>query len=167
MLPTLVIGLREGLEAALIVGIIAAFLRKNGKSLVPMWIGVTAAVVLSVAVGVVLAAVERALPQAGQEGMESVIGVVAVVFVTGMILWMNTHARGLKRELEAGASDAIRDTHPASVNAHAATASGTVSVGANFAAPAVASVKPDAQPSNTKLTSVSGVAHSCKKRRHA
>jgi iron uptake system component EfeO len=109
MLPTFIIGLREGLEAALIVGIIAAFLRKNGKSLVPMWIGVAAAVGLSVAVGVVLDVIERSLPEAAQEGMECVIGAIAVVFVTGMILWMNTHARGLKRELEAGAGQAIRD----------------------------------------------------------
>ena len=58
MLATLVIGLREGLEAALIVGIIAAFLRRNGRSLRPMWIGVAAALVASVAVGVVLTVVE-------------------------------------------------------------------------------------------------------------
>ncbi|GAA4179586.1 iron uptake transporter permease EfeU [Gryllotalpicola koreensis] len=111
MLPTLVIGLREGLEAALIVGIIAAFLRKNGKSLTPMWIGVGVAVALSIAVGVVLRVIEKSLPQAAQEGMESVIGAVAVVFVTGMIVWMNTHSRGLKRELEAEASEAIHDGH--------------------------------------------------------
>lgn len=107
MLATLVIGLREGLEAALIVGIIAAFLRKNGKSLLPMWIGVIAAVVLSIAVGVALSLVEQALPQAAQEGMESVIGAVAVVFVTGMIVWMNTHARGMKKELEGEAAEAL------------------------------------------------------------
>lgn len=109
MLPTLVIGLREGLEAALIVGIIAAFLRKNGKSLVPMWVGVVAAVALSIAVGVALKVIEQSLPDVAQEGMESIINAVAVVFVTGMIFWMMTHARGLKRELEAGASEAIGD----------------------------------------------------------
>jgi high-affinity iron transporter len=111
VLPTLVIGLREGLEAALIVGIIAAFLRKNGKRLTAMWIGVGAAVALSIAVGLLLRAIERSLPQAAQEGMESIIGGIAVVFVTGMIVWMNTHSRGLKRELEAEASEAINDGH--------------------------------------------------------
>ena len=105
------IGLREGLEAALIVGIIAAFLRKNGKSLAPMWVGVSAAVALSIAVGVVLNVIEQSLPQAAQEAMETVIGAVAVVFVTGMIVWMNTHSRGLKRELEAEAGEALRDGH--------------------------------------------------------
>jgi high-affinity iron transporter len=103
----LVIGLREGLEAALIVGIIAAFLRTNGKSLRPMILGVTLAVVLSIAVGVALDLVERSLPQADQEAMESVIGVVAIFFVTTMIVWMNTHARAMKKDLEAEAAEAL------------------------------------------------------------
>ena len=77
MLATFIIGLREGLEAALIVGIIAAFLRRNGRSLTPMLIGVGAAVLLSLAVGIGLKLVEQSLPQAAQEGMEAIIGVVA------------------------------------------------------------------------------------------
>ncbi|GAA2088731.1 hypothetical protein GCM10009840_28860 [Pseudolysinimonas kribbensis] len=109
MLATLVIGLREGLEAALIVGIIAAFLKRNGKSLLPMWIGVAAALVASVAVGVVLTVIEQSLPQAAQEGMESIIGLVAVFFVTSMIVWMAHHARGMKKELEAEAGQALRE----------------------------------------------------------
>ncbi|MBO1754476.1 iron uptake transporter permease EfeU [Allobranchiibius sp. CTAmp26] len=107
MLATFVIGLREGLEAALIVGIIAAFLRQNDRSLRPLWIGVTLALLLSAAVGIALKVVESSLPQAAQEGMETVIGAVAVVFVTGMVLWMMTHARGLKKELESSARDAL------------------------------------------------------------
>lgn len=110
MLATLVIGLREGLEAALIVGIIAAFLRNNGKSLVAMWLGVALAVLLSVAVGVGLLLVEKSLPQATQEGLETIIGIVAVFFVTGMIVWMNTHARDLKRQLETQAANALGRT---------------------------------------------------------
>jgi high-affinity iron transporter len=109
MLATLVIGLREGLEAALIVGIIAAFLRRAGKPLRPMWIGVGIAVALSIAVGVTLELVSAELPQAQQEGMESVIGLVAVGVVTGMIGWMNTHARNMKAELEQHAAHALRD----------------------------------------------------------
>ncbi|WIE55279.1 iron uptake transporter permease EfeU [Curtobacterium sp. MCBD17_003] len=107
MLATLVIGLREGLEATLIVGIIAAFLRRGRISLVPMWGGIALAVVLSVAVGVGLEALEQALPQSEQEAMESVIGAVAVVFVTGMIIWMRTHARDLKGDLEASTAAAV------------------------------------------------------------
>jgi len=107
MLPTFVIGLREGLEAALVVSIIATFLRRNNVKLTPMWVGVALAVATSVAVGIVLTVVERALPQAQQEGMETIIGGVAVVFVTGMILWMSTHARYMKRDLEASAQQAL------------------------------------------------------------
>jgi len=107
LLATFIIGLREGLEAALIVGIIAAFLRKNSKSLFAMWVGVVLALVLSVIVGIALEMTERALPQASQEGMESVIGAVAVFFVTGMIMWMNTHAHNMKKELESDAAEAI------------------------------------------------------------
>lgn len=107
MLATFVIGLREGLEAALIVGIVAAFLRKNGKSLTAMWLGVALAIVLSIAVGVGLDLVEKALPQSAQEGMEAVIGAVAIFFVTGMIVWMNAHARDMKRRLEAEAAEAL------------------------------------------------------------
>ena len=107
MLATFVIGLREGLEAALIVGIIAAFLRNNDKSLAAMWAGVGLALVLSILVGVGLDLVEQALPQAAQEGMETVIGGIAIFFVTGMIAWMNKHARNMKRELEAQAAEAL------------------------------------------------------------
>lgn len=111
MLATYVIGLREGLEAALIVGIIAAFLKTNGRRLTAMWIGVVAAIVLSIAVGVGLAVVEQSLPQAAQEGMESIIGVVAIFFVTGMIVWMNRHARAMRSDLEQQAGQALRDGH--------------------------------------------------------
>jgi high-affinity iron transporter len=107
VLPTFVIGLREGLEAVLIVSIVATFLRRNGVSLRPMWLGVGVAVLLSIAVGVVLEVVEQNLPQAKQEGMETIIGLVAVFFVTGMVVWMRQHARTLKRDLEESAALAI------------------------------------------------------------
>ncbi|QGN34218.1 iron uptake transporter permease EfeU [Microlunatus sp. Gsoil 973] len=107
MLPTFVIGLREGLEAALVVSIIATFLRRNNVRLTPMWVGAGLAVAVSIGVGVALTIIERALPQAEQEGMETVIGAVAVVFVTGMIVWMGSHARYMKRDLEGSAQAAL------------------------------------------------------------
>jgi high-affinity iron transporter len=109
VLPTFVIGLREGLEAVLIVSIIATFLRRNGASLRAMWAGALAAIALSIAVGVLLQLVDQNLPQREQEALETVIGFVAVCFVTGMILWMRTHSRHLKRELEGAAEAALRD----------------------------------------------------------
>ncbi|GAA0996927.1 iron uptake transporter permease EfeU [Subtercola frigoramans] len=107
MLATFVIGLREGLEAALIVGIIAAFLKRNGHSLKSMWVGVGAALVLSLAVGIILEVISVGLPQAQQEAMESIIAAVAVVMVTGMIIWMSKHARHMRSELESTAGRAL------------------------------------------------------------
>ena len=107
MLATFIIGLREGLEAALIVSIVATFLKRNGQPLRPMWIGVGAAIALSILVGVVLSVIESSLPQSAQEGMESIINAIAVVLVTSMILWMAKHARGMKKELETAASEAL------------------------------------------------------------
>jgi high-affinity iron transporter len=107
VLATLVIGLREGLEAALIVGIIAAFLRRNGRSLTPMLVGVATAVLLSLGVGVALKLLETSLPQAQQEGLETVIGLIAVIFVSSMVVWMKDHARSLKGDLEHAAADAL------------------------------------------------------------
>lgn len=109
MIPTLVIGLREGIEASLIVGIIAAFLGRNGRrdALRQVWIGVAIAVTVCLGIGIGLVTLSRELPQQQQEAMETVIGALAVVMVTGMILWMNKHARGMKRELEGQAASAL------------------------------------------------------------
>ena len=64
MLPTFVIGLREGLEAALIVGIIAAFLRKQGRPelIRQLALGVAAAVLICIGVGVGLEIFSRTSP---------------------------------------------------------------------------------------------------------
>jgi high-affinity iron transporter len=109
MLPTFVIGLREGLEAALIVGIIAAFLRKQGRRDLLRWVfvGVGAAVGLCLAVGVALDLVSQNLPPRQQEGLETVIGVFAVAMVTYMVVWMKRHSRELKGQLEGLAAEAL------------------------------------------------------------
>src|SRR3954467_10409641 len=115
MLPTFVIGLREGLEAALIVGIIAAFLRKQGRRDLLRWVyvGVGVAVTLCVAVGIALDQVQSDLPQRQQEGLETVIGALAVLMVTYMVVWMRRHSRELKGQLEGLAADAIAGTSQA------------------------------------------------------
>src|ERR1700730_10259960 len=104
---TFLIGLREGLEATLIVGIVAAFLKRNGKSVRPMLAGVAVAVAISIAVGVPLNLLSESLPQRQQEMLETVIGAIAVVFVTTMIIWMNRNASQLKGGLEREAQQAI------------------------------------------------------------
>ncbi|WP_375478317.1 iron uptake transporter permease EfeU [uncultured Jatrophihabitans sp.] len=109
MLPTFVIGLREGLEAALIVGIIAAFLRKQGRRDLLRWVlaGVGVAVLLCVGAGVALEVYSQNLPQKQQEGLETVIGALAVGMVTYMVVWMRRNSRHLKGQLEGLAADAL------------------------------------------------------------
>jgi high-affinity iron transporter len=109
LLPTFVIGLREGVEAALIVGIIAAFLRQEGRgdALRYVWAGVGVAIVLCAAVGVTLQIVNEDLPQRQQEGLETIVGLAAVGMVTFMIVWMRRNARGLRKELERSAAGAL------------------------------------------------------------
>ncbi len=109
MLPTFVIGLREGLEAALIVGIIASFLAQQGRrdALRRVWVGVSAAVLICIGVAVALQIVSSDLPQAQQEQLETVIGGVAVVMVSYMVLWMRRHSKDLRRDLEGAADRAL------------------------------------------------------------
>lgn len=110
MLPTFIIGLREGLEASLIVGIIAAFLiqRREREALRPMWYGVGLAIALCAGVAVILEAVDRSLPHKQQEGLETVLALLAVAGVTYMVVWMKRHSRELKESLERSAESALK-----------------------------------------------------------
>ena len=109
MLPTFVIGLREGLEAALIVGIIAAFLGQQGRrdALRQVWLGTAAAVAICIGIAIALQVISSNLPQQQQEGLETVVGALAVGMVTYMILFMRRHARNLKGDLEGAAATAL------------------------------------------------------------
>jgi high-affinity iron transporter len=109
VLPTFVIGLREGLEAALIVGIIAAFLTQQGRrdALRWMWLGVAIAVLLCAGAAWALHIAEENLPQREQEQLETVIALVAVGMITGMIVWMRRHSTDLKGDLQERASLAL------------------------------------------------------------
>ncbi len=109
MLPTFVIGLREGVEAALIVGIIAAYVKQRGRpdALRWVWAGIGLAAALCLGIGIALRALEESLPQREQEGLETIISVVAIAFITYMIVWMRRNARGIKRALEGEASAAL------------------------------------------------------------
>src|ERR1700761_7123670 len=109
VLPTFVIGLREGLEAALIVGIVAAFLGQQGRrdALRQVWVGVTAAVLICVGIAIALQVISSGLPQRQQEGLETVVGALAVIMVSYMILFMRRHARDLKGDLEGATASAL------------------------------------------------------------
>lgn len=97
MLSALLIALREGVEAALVVGIILVYLSRTGRSQLAryVWYGVAAASALSLAVAILL---ERW--QISEDGFEGVMYLVAAVFVITMILWMNRVARHLRKEIE-------------------------------------------------------------------
>jgi high-affinity iron transporter len=101
--------LREGLEAALIVGIIAAYLVKIGRrdALPPVLAGVGAAIALSVAAGVVIVVTVGRLPLVVQETFEGVAGLLAVAVLTWMLFWMRRQGRAIKGELETGVQSAL------------------------------------------------------------
>lgn len=109
MLPTFLIGLREGLEAALVVGILVAYLRRLGRldALPKLWTGVGSAIVLALGIGAVLTFGAYSLTFEAQELIGGGLSLLAVAMVTGMIFWMQRTGRSMKATLEGGIDRAL------------------------------------------------------------
>lgn len=97
MFSAFFVALREGVEAALVVGIILVYLARTSRAQLAryVWYGVALAVALSLAVAVAL---DRW--RISEDGFEGLMLLVAAVFVVSMIMWMNHVARHLKKEIE-------------------------------------------------------------------
>jgi high-affinity iron transporter len=109
MLANYLIGLREGLEAALVVSILIAYLVKTGRDSArwAVWAGVGLAAALSLAVGGLLTYTSATMTFEAQEAFGGTMSIIAVGFVTWMIFWMRKAARSIKGELEHSVDRAL------------------------------------------------------------
>lgn len=124
-LPTFVITLREGVEAALVVGIVLACLAKAQRQALNRWVylGVVAGLVGSVMIGVALGSGLQQLQQV-LPSLQSIIkpllnvlfGAVAIIMLSWMLLWMTRQARSLKGEIEGTVQSALQDSQTAGWN---------------------------------------------------
>jgi high-affinity iron transporter len=103
--------LREGFEASLVVGIVLAFLNRTGRrdGFIAVWIGVLAAVVVSVGVGVALFAVGAELHGTAEYLWEGTAMLLAAALLTWMIFWMRRQARTLRSDIEGRVQGALGD----------------------------------------------------------
>lgn len=110
MFGNYLIGLREGLEASLVVCILIAYLVKTGRrdALKPIWIGIGVAVGVALAFGAGLEFGSQELTFEAQELLGGTLSIVAVVLVTWMVFWMRRTARHLRAELHGRLDAALQ-----------------------------------------------------------
>ncbi len=109
MLQTFLTGLREGLEAALVVSILMSFLVRSGhRDRIPaLWIGIGVAVVASLAFGGLLHYTSASMSFEAQETFGGILSIVAVGFVTWMVFWMRRASRTIAGDLRGKMSSAV------------------------------------------------------------
>jgi high-affinity iron transporter len=112
MLPTYLLSLREGLEAALIIGIVLGAVSKIRRNdLAPaVWLGTLSAVIVSILTAVILTSFGMSLEATAEQIFEGITMLIAAGILTWMIFWMSKQARFLKSELEAGVNKAAAST---------------------------------------------------------
>jgi len=103
MIASALLSLREGLEAALIIGIVLGVLRKSGRPDLnrPLWAGVISAFILSIIAALVLRAVDEELEGKTEQIFEGVTLILATGVLTWMIFWMRSQSRSMKSQLES------------------------------------------------------------------
>src|SRR5512140_878221 len=108
MLATYLLSLREGLEAALIIGIVLGAVNKiRRKDLSPaVWLGILSAIGVSLLAALILTSVGMSLKDPAEAIFEGITMLIAAGILTWMIFWMSKQARFLKGELEAGVNKA-------------------------------------------------------------
>lgn len=101
--------LREGVEAALITGIVAGYLHRTGRAqwMPAVWLGVLLALALALFVGAGLQLASAEFPQKAQELFEAIVGFIAVGVLVSMVFWMRRAARSIKSELEGSIEAAL------------------------------------------------------------
>jgi high-affinity iron transporter len=112
MLASFLLSLREGLEAALIIGIVLGALRKlqRGELTSTVWAGAISAILVSVGVGIGLFVVGVELEGKAEQIFEGLTMLLAAGVLTWMIFWMNRQSRNIKSELEAGVTKTVSST---------------------------------------------------------
>ena len=110
MFVPFLIMLREGPEAALIVSLIASYLKRNqrGNWIGVMWIGVILAAALCLGLGIFINETTGEFPQREQELFEGIVAVIAVVILTWMVFWMRNVSRNVKQQLEQAVDKALQ-----------------------------------------------------------
>lgn len=122
----LIIVWRESLEAVLVVAVLYVWLRNQGSGAGLRWLGfgVLGGLALAGGLGAAMLGAQSRFAAGTVEWMQTLAVFVAAVLIVQMILWMREHARGLKRELESGAAQALRAGNLARIALLAAVAVG-------------------------------------------
>lgn len=123
-LPTFVVTLREGFEAALVVGIVLACLKKAQQTQLNLWVylGVLGGIIASLLMGLLLGGILQGLESSRgiyapiiKEALEAGFGIVAIAMLSWMLIWMTQQAKSLKSEVEGAIVAALKENGGAKI----------------------------------------------------